>query len=627
MAGPGVIYLDVDDEITSAAARIRRSEPVRVAVVLPHGSRVATSRINFRLLARDALTHEKRLSIVAPDGATRSMAASAGLPVFATVAEYEDSLEEEPPTDGPVGGAAAAPADATTRTTVEPSPAPGDGPARIRRNAAAAGSAGAAAADSTAAASTSAPGPTPERPVAAGPASTDIHGPTRRPRPRPEPETAVPQARSIPVVGVGRREIPRVPVMVGAAVLGLVVLVAAVGAYALLPSATVVVTPHERLIGPFAVSVVADTTATEPDPEARIVPAQRLTVEVTGADTFAATGRRVERTRAEGRVTFQSLDTSSANTIPQGSVVSTEGGIQFRTLRSITLARAAVVPPLSISPSSASVAVEAVRNGPDGNVPANSITVVPQGENPDITKVRNPDATSGGSEEEFPLVAQEDVDAALEALGQRLQAEFFDRLDDPSFAPAGATVFTETAMLGEATPDVDPAELVGLEQETFDLGLRASGTVIAVDPEPVETIAEARLGQAVSPGSTLVEGSVQILPGAPVIDGQEVSFPVSVRATEVSIPDAAELEALILGKPRAEAETLLAQYGDVELTLWPDWVASVPTIDGRVTVEVAPPVPAETPPPTPRPTSAPSPAPTDSAPPSASPSAVTGPSP
>ena len=68
------------------------SEAARVAVVLPYGSRVATSRINFRLLSRDALTHEKRLSIVAGDPATRALAASAGLPVFASVAEYEASV-------------------------------------------------------------------------------------------------------------------------------------------------------------------------------------------------------------------------------------------------------------------------------------------------------------------------------------------------------------------------------------------------------------------------------------------------------------------------------------------------------------------------------------------------------
>jgi hypothetical protein len=53
----GILYLDIDDEITSAAARVRAVEGGRVAVVLPYGSRVATSRINFRLLARDALTH------------------------------------------------------------------------------------------------------------------------------------------------------------------------------------------------------------------------------------------------------------------------------------------------------------------------------------------------------------------------------------------------------------------------------------------------------------------------------------------------------------------------------------------------------------------------------------------
>ena len=75
-----VIYLDVDDEITSAATRIRSADSPRVAVVLPYGSRVATSRINFRLLSRDALAHDKRLAIVSGDSGTRALAASAGLP-------------------------------------------------------------------------------------------------------------------------------------------------------------------------------------------------------------------------------------------------------------------------------------------------------------------------------------------------------------------------------------------------------------------------------------------------------------------------------------------------------------------------------------------------------------------
>ena len=113
----GILYLDIDDEITSAAARVRAVAGGRVAVVLPYGSRVATSRINFRLLARDALTHEKRLSVIASDSATRALAASAGLPVFASVQEYEASLP--PPREPAVDVAAVAAAEGAAAETAD----------------------------------------------------------------------------------------------------------------------------------------------------------------------------------------------------------------------------------------------------------------------------------------------------------------------------------------------------------------------------------------------------------------------------------------------------------------------------------------------------------------------------
>ena len=84
-----IYYLDIDDEITSAAARIRDSSDTRVALVLTHGARVATSRINFRLLAREAGKRKKRLAIVTADASVQSVARSAGLPVFGTPGEYE----------------------------------------------------------------------------------------------------------------------------------------------------------------------------------------------------------------------------------------------------------------------------------------------------------------------------------------------------------------------------------------------------------------------------------------------------------------------------------------------------------------------------------------------------------
>src|SRR5829696_1541578 len=109
-----IVYLDADDEITSAASRIRGANDTRVGLVLPFGSRVATSRINFRLLAREAQANGRRLDIVAPDASARALAASAGLAVFGSVGEYESALDAEdagdppnPTDDGPDGGTAA----------------------------------------------------------------------------------------------------------------------------------------------------------------------------------------------------------------------------------------------------------------------------------------------------------------------------------------------------------------------------------------------------------------------------------------------------------------------------------------------------------------------------------------
>src|SRR3954451_19972191 len=91
-----------------AAARIRAAADSRVALVVPFGSRVATSRINFRLLAREAMVNGRRLDIVAPDASARALAASAGIPVFASVGEYEAALAAPPDDEpGPEPGTAA----------------------------------------------------------------------------------------------------------------------------------------------------------------------------------------------------------------------------------------------------------------------------------------------------------------------------------------------------------------------------------------------------------------------------------------------------------------------------------------------------------------------------------------
>ncbi len=572
----GTVYLDVDDEITSAAARIRGSEATKVALVVPYGSRIATSRMNFRLLSREALVNNRRLSIVATDPATRALAASAGLPVFASVAEWDDAAG---------GTSDALPSDGGTATTSAPiTEIVVEAPAKTapRTSASSRKKIAKSAVEQATLALPPASAPVSVAAVAGPPVPRGLSPASSAPSPVPSAPSrvSVARSRSIPQVGA--------PVLVVAAVVVLALVVAGVGAFLFLPSAEIVVTPRPEGIGPIALVVRADPDITSPNAAENLVPAQRLEVPVSASDTFTATDKRVEESRASGEVVFQSFNSGAENTIAKGSIVSTEGGIAFQTTATITLPKAEIIfgTPIVIKPSSKSVGVVAAKSGTAGNVPTNAIKVVPRDEDPKLTTVRNPNPTAGGTHQEFPRVGKEDVDGAMVALQAKIVDAFDAALADGAGAPANATVFAETAELGESTPSVDPATLVGKEVATFDLGLAASGTVIAVDASPVVKIAETRLLSNVGADHRLVEGSVEIVPGDPTVSDGEVSFPVTAKATRVPILDPAELLALIKGRTVAEARSILAQFGDVVITPWPEWVTSIPGIESRVTIEI-----------------------------------------
>ncbi len=599
-----VLYLDVDDEITTAAARIRASDGTRIALVLPHGSRVSTSRINFRLLARDATLNGKRLSVVAGDPATRALAASAGLPIFNSVAEYEGAIELEgaSTTDAPVGEG----------------PADGESSTGVAADALAAGAAGAAAASAAATPARSPRGARgrkprgskgtgdetmtavvtpPVDPAADAVSPAQAHrAPAAVPAARVVADTPVDPPPPAPVRVAGSRVMAssggrqwgalRTPLLIGVGVLALALVVGGVGAYLFLPTATAVIAPRETAIGPVALRIVASPTATEPDPVAKTVPATSTDVPVEVNQTFEVTGTRVEEATAHGTVRFINKDFTATNTVPKGSIVSTEGGVRFRTDRAVTVPRAELVG-LQVFPATANVKVTAVRPGPSGNVEPNTIRAIPRSEDPLTLDVTNPDATSGGKREEFPRVVQADIDAATKALDAALATAFAAKLADPSLVAEGMTVFPETAALGASTYSKDPATLLDEEIETFDIGASATGTVLAVDESAVQQVAEANIEPQVQAGYSLVEGSSQVDASAGQVEGGVITFPATITARQVLQIDPAAIEAQIRGKSLAEARSILDGYGRVDLRVWPDWVGTIPTLDARVDVQAA----------------------------------------
>ncbi|TAK02756.1 MAG: hypothetical protein EPO36_01165 [Chloroflexota bacterium] len=423
------------------------------------------------------------------------------------------------------------------------------------------------------------------------------------PRPRPPadddsptlamPVITPPADHRQPVPMVGRRPPPRRGPIVAAVALivGLVVVIGSAG-FLLLPSAEIIVIPGSASVGPLELNVTAQSGVTEPDPVNLLVPATRFTFDVAADASFPTTGIRVDETAATGEVTFSSLNTGSSNTIAGGAIVETQSGTQFRTLAEITL------PPAEIGivngefvviPSTEKVAVEAVAPGVAGNVAPNTIVVVPREENSKRTTVTNESATGGGSHTETKQVQQADIDAALAALGQTLAEEFDRQIAAATGVPEGTTLFAETKVLGEATPTVDPATLVGTDAEQFQLGLTAQGTVVGADAGPVETLARNRIRSAVDDGFRLVEDSIEFSPGTPIVAGSIITFPVTVEALEIRIVDGAALLARVRGLGLPQARTVLQAYGQVTISVWPDWVTTIPTLEGRATLTIGEP--------------------------------------
>jgi hypothetical protein len=569
----GIVFLDVDDEITSAASRIRSAPGTKVALVVPNGSRIATSRINFRLLSREALVSNRRLSVIAADPASRALAASAGLPVFATVGDYEAAL----------AGPKAAVDDVVTPaplTTPELAPEPDDSPqpSRRARKATAAGAATAAAAGGGIAAA----GPLTTPAVADETQQMPVPVAPSRPV-REAPGTERPDTR--PPVAAGRGRI-RAPVVAAIAAIALAVIVAGAAAYLFLPSATITLTPRQEAIQ-VALTIAADPTATDVDAARSIVPAIRLDVPVQASQTFTTAGKHVELATASGSVTFTNYDPTSSNTIAAGSIVSTEGGIHFRTLATITVPRASFTPPTTTVPGHRSVAIEAQKQGPQGNVPANAIKVVPRGENPQFLAVTNPDATSGGKRTETPEVKKAEVDKAVASLQKALQASFAEAIAAGAGAPPGTELFPTTASLGSPTFTPDPTSLIGKPVATFDLEVAATGAVTAVDPSPIQSIAESRLKGQVGADHRLVDGSihVDVANGTVGEDGQ-VTFQATATAARVLIVDPTQLRELVKGRTAADAAAALAPYGEATVSLWPSWVTTVTGIDSRLSITV-----------------------------------------
>ncbi len=554
------VYLEPDDEITTAIGRIRAVGGTDAILVVPPGSKIATSRINFKLLAREAAERRMNVVAVSDEPQVRALAISAGLPAYDSISTAEQALttfreqdrrlaeriDRTMPREHPAGG------DPATNTKVMP-------PSQVAR----------------AAAVTGVPIDTavlPAQQAAAG----------RRPR--------------------KKRRIAIAPLLVLAFIVLLVGGVA-YGAYTFLPTATITIKPATAQVAPAPFTVTADPHAAVVDPGTGTIPAQTISVPIHVDGTFPATGIDAHDVRAGGSVTFKSENTVNPVSVPKNTVVSTADGVDFVTLDDIVLPQAS----FATGPTTMRVDVRAVKGGTVGNVDANTITVVPAAIGDAVVSVTNPDPTSGGKHVEAQVVSQQDYDAALESLSGQLETALGQALADPNSVPKGLTAFPATAQISAGQPDTPASSVVGTAVPSFTLGLDATADVTAVNESQIDQIAAARVQSALAPGQKLVGANVMAAhDDGTVMDGVVV-YNVTTSGMGYTDPDPRAIVAAVKGKSLVDARAALAGYGTAEITVWPDFVDRLPDQIARISVTVVAPTPAPGPAPTsPAPSSAPS---------------------
>ena len=384
--------------------------------------------------------------------------------------------------------------------------------------------------------------------------------------------------RSVPIARNPSDSARRRPLFAVAAAVVVALLLIGLAGAAMLPGATVTIEPATEDIGP--VPYVIDVAQPE-----------RLSGTAEASATVTATGEYQTLEPATGEVVLFNW-TFFDQPIGAGTLVAA-GDQAFATQADVVVPRGSLTAEGTIQAGEASVAVEAAAPGPPGNVGPNEIdTVLSQNADARLQgfpengqrRVTNPESTSGGVDESGTEITQADIDAAVEALTSDLRGEVADALAEH----ADAIV---------VQPDLADPTIDGLD-ELAGTRDQAEATIDRSLPWEVFTADRAEVTEAarqqfandpaqVPNGQVLLPDSIDVAVHEASLAGFAMRVDVTASGRSAAAINTSEVADRIAGLAPADAEAALEDLGHATVELWPDWVASVPTMGWRIEVRVA----------------------------------------
>lgn len=378
-----------------------------------------------------------------------------------------------------------------------------------------------------------------------------------------------------------RRPVPLFLRLAGYGALASLVLVV-LGAFSLyvLPAATITLTPGRETIRT-TFSVTANPDAEQPDFESNVLPARLIEGYIQESGSIPTSGSEELPTDfARGTVTFSTIDGSTAF-VPSGTIVSTSSGtpVRFRTQQGVEL---------NADRPSADVLIEAVEEGPGGNVRANAVNSVEGGLRFRV-RVRNANATGGGGERIAAVVKQVDIET--------LSAQLQERAAERAFEVLQGTLNEEEWLPAESIQTFlqfqEPSRFVDEPATELSMNVNVLARGVAISEENAREVVLDALRREVPPRARLVADSVQLQRENEATSiGRTVVFSTTVVAEYVIPIDDDEIKARIAGLTPDEAERVLQQEwllaGPPDIYRDPssDWLGTLPIFANRIQVRV-----------------------------------------
>ncbi len=542
--GKEVVYLDLDDDITTIVDKVEAAKEKIVALVLPKRFSTLQSIVNMRLLKRSADSADKNVVLITSDNALMPLAGAAGI----HIAKNLQSKPEIPPS----------PVDSPNAKPEVPDDPDADVDAEDAKL-------------------------DYHRSIGVLAATSIIDEPETIPL---EDEDAAEKPAKKTSKGGGQDKKLKVPnferfrVMMFAGVAAVVLLIVfIIMAVFVWPKAEITLqTEATPLSASF--DMTASSSVKKLDVKTAAIPATLKSSDLSSSQTVNATGEQNNGKKASGNVTFK-IDFGDVNgsppTIPAGT------GISADSLYYITQSTASLTTPdFGCGCFTGSTSIVAQSAGSKFNTGTTAFSVN-QSDYPNVTASGS---ASGGTDDIEAVVSQADVDAVKDKITEDAKNKFVEDfkkdLEADDLYLIGPTLKAKEAKI-TSSPGV------GKPADKANVTVKITYTALAVKKDDLKKAITAQLEKQIDKKKQKI-GSDDVLKDV-TVEVQSQSSPskalltISLDTTAVPILDAAYIKKQIVGQKEGNVKSLLSSYPgvkDVQVKFSPFWVSKVPKNTAKI---------------------------------------------